>query len=181
MRDYDPSLPDLLLDRDQLTQAFLNLARNASQATDDSRHRDTCVPVCHQSCAERSRHYKLVALIDIRRRRPGCPGRDCRHDFLSAGHRDRKDGTGIGLPLAQDLVNRHGGLIEFDPSPARRCSRSACLCDAADYSDDACMNELAKDKASGSSTTTTPSAGCWKKPCSATGWTVRGSIAADRA
>ena len=31
----------------------------------------------------------------------------------------RTEGTGLGLPLAQDLVNRHGGLIEYDSFPGR--------------------------------------------------------------
>jgi nitrogen-specific signal transduction histidine kinase len=44
--------------------------------------------------------------------------RDSRHHFypLVSG---RADGTGLGLGIAQDLVSRHGGLIEFDSAPGR--------------------------------------------------------------
>ena len=117
MRDYDPSLPDLLLDRDQLTQAFLNLARNASQAPE---HTGTVILRTRVATNQflNGQFYRLVALIEVEDNGPGVPAEIADTVFypLVTG---RKDGTGIGLPLAQDLVNRHDGLIEFISQPGK--------------------------------------------------------------
>ena len=62
------------------------------------------------------RQYKLVACIEIQDDGPGVPEEieDTLFYPLVTG---RDSGTGLGLPLAQDLVNRHGGLIEYDSVP----------------------------------------------------------------
>ncbi|MBT8422862.1 MAG: PAS domain-containing sensor histidine kinase, partial [Gammaproteobacteria bacterium] len=117
LRDYDPSLPDLLLDRDQLTQAFLNLARNASQATADSGTLVLRTRIATNHVLN-ARRYRLVALIDVEDDGPGVIDEIADTIFypLVTG---RKDGSGIGLPLAQELVNRHDGLIEFTSQPGK--------------------------------------------------------------
>jgi two-component system nitrogen regulation sensor histidine kinase GlnL len=60
----------------------------------------------------------LVASIDIEDNGPGIPEEIADTIFypLVSG---RDDGTGLGLPLAQDLVSRHNGLIEFQSEPGR--------------------------------------------------------------
>jgi len=117
LRDYDPSLPPLLMDRDQVTQALLNLMRNASQATDGqgSVMLRTRVRANHVLNARR---FKLVVVIDIEDNGPGVPDEIAGTIFypLVSG---RKDGSGIGLPLAQELINRHNGLIEFVSQPGQ--------------------------------------------------------------
>jgi len=117
LRDYDPSLPDLLLDRDQLTQAILNLVRNAAQATDESGMLILRTRIATNYVLN-GRPHKLVALIEIEDDGLGVPEEIADTVFypLVTG---RKDGTGIGLPLAQELVNRHGGLIEFLSKPGK--------------------------------------------------------------
>jgi two-component system, NtrC family, nitrogen regulation sensor histidine kinase GlnL len=117
LRDYDPSLPTLRADPDQLLQAFLNLARNAVQAVDGDgyvlfRTRAlTNFPIG-------SRRHRLVASIEVEDDGPGVPPEIADSIFfpLVTG---RPDGTGLGLPLSQDLVARHGGLIEFQSRPGR--------------------------------------------------------------
>jgi two-component system nitrogen regulation sensor histidine kinase GlnL len=117
LRDYDPSLPPLYADPDQLIQALLNLARNALQSTAGAgyvlfRTRVlTNVPIG-------SRRHRLVACIEIEDDGPGVPPEIAGSIFypLVTG---RPDGTGLGLPLSQDLVSRHGGLIEFQSRPGR--------------------------------------------------------------
>ena len=110
-RDYDPSLPALLMDRDQITQAVLNLVRNASQATGGtgSLRLRTRIKSNHVLSA---RVHKLVAVIDIEDDGPGVPD-DIAGTIFYPLVTGRLEGTGIGLPLAQELVNRHEGLIEF--------------------------------------------------------------------
>lgn len=111
VRDYDPSLPDLLLDRDQMTQAFLNLARNAAQATDGVGRVVLRTRVGTNQVLS-NRIHRLVAVVEVEDDGPGVP-EDIAETIFYPLVTGRKDGTGIGLPLAQELVNRHHGLIEF--------------------------------------------------------------------
>lgn len=114
-RDYDPSLPLLLLDRDQITQALLNLVRNAAQATGGEGRIVLRTRVRSNQTLSRV-PARMVAVISIEDDGPGVPEELADTIFypLVTG---RKEGTGIGLPLAQDLVSRHQGLIEFSSEP----------------------------------------------------------------
>ncbi len=117
LRDYDPSLPPIAVDPDQLTQAMLNLLRNAAQATEGNGNLvlRTRVRTNHVLNAH---PYKLVAVIEVEDDGPGVP-EDISETIFYPLVTGRKDGTGIGLPLAQELVNRHDGLIEFASKPGR--------------------------------------------------------------
>jgi two-component system nitrogen regulation sensor histidine kinase GlnL len=65
----------------------------------------------------RNRH-RLVASIEVEDNGPGVPAELADSVFypLVSG---RDDGTGLGLALAQDLVNRNRGLVEFESEPGR--------------------------------------------------------------
>ena len=115
LRDYDPSLPDLLIDRDQMTQALMNLIRNAAQATENT-GRVVLRTRVRTNHVLNSRAHKLVVLIEIEDNGPGVP-EDMAETIFYPLVTGREDGTGIGLPLAQELVNRHQGLIEFASRP----------------------------------------------------------------
>ncbi len=117
VRDYDPSLPDLLLDRDQMTQAFLNLARNAAQANDGVGRVVLRTRVGTNQVLS-NRVHRLVVVVDVEDDGPGVP-EDIAETIFYPLVTGRKDGTGIGLPLAQELVNRHDGLIEFVSRPGK--------------------------------------------------------------
>lgn len=117
VRDYDPSLPPLLIDRDQMTQALLNLLRNAAQATDNTgtlilRSRARTNQVLSKQL------HRLVAIIEIEDDGPGVPA-DIADTIFYPLVSGKPQGSGIGLPLAQELVNRHQGLIEFTSEPGR--------------------------------------------------------------
>lgn len=116
-RDYDPSLPDLLADPDQLVQALLNLVRNAVQAVG----KDGVVTLRTRALtghAVGGRHHRLVASIEVEDNGVGVPAEIADSLFypLVSG---RDGGSGLGLPLAQDLVSRNGGLVEFESEPGR--------------------------------------------------------------
>lgn len=117
LRDYDPSLPPLYADPDQLIQALLNLARNALQSTAGAGYVLFRTRVL-TNFPIGSRRHRLVASIEIEDDGPGVPPEIAGSIFypLVTG---RPDGTGLGLPLSQDLVSRHGGLIEFQSRPGR--------------------------------------------------------------
>lgn len=109
-RDYDPSLPDLEMDEPRLQQVFLNLARNAQQA-------GAGVIVFRTRAASgvtlNARPCRLAVAVEIEDDGPGVPEAllDSLFFPLVTG---RPDGTGLGLSVAQDLVDRHGGEIDHE-------------------------------------------------------------------
>ncbi len=117
LRDYDPSLPMIKGDQDQLLQAVLNVARNAVQALQGTGQ----VIIRTRALAGfviGSERHRLVVTIDIEDNGPGIQPELADSIFypLVSG---RHGGTGLGLPLAQDLISRHRGLIEFESEPGR--------------------------------------------------------------
>ena len=116
-RDYDPGLPELDLDRDQMVQAFLNLVRNASTALDGQGTITLRTRAVSNFTIGDTRH-RVVASIEIEDDGPGIP-RDLQDSVFYPLVTSRPDGTGLGLPAAQELISRHDGLIEFDSRPGR--------------------------------------------------------------
>lgn len=116
-RDYDPSLPRLRLDRNQIIQALLNLGRNAIQAV-GGHGRIVLRTRALTNASIGSRRYRVVASIQVEDDGPGVPAeiRDTVFYPLITG---RPGGTGLGLAVAQDLIGRHDGLVEFDSRPGR--------------------------------------------------------------
>ena len=116
-RDYDAGLPDIELERDQMVQAFLNLVQNAAAALEG-----------HGNITLRSRaimnftigehRHPVVANIEVEDDGPGIPP-GLQDSVFYPLVTSRAEGTGLGLPTAQDLISRHGGLIEFESKPGR--------------------------------------------------------------
>ena len=118
-RDYDPSLPDLQADREQLIQAVLNIARNAAQA--GAKRVEFRTRAVRQPTILRQR-YRLALDLQVVDNGPGVPDeiRDRIFNPLVSG---RQGGTGLGLSLAQTFVQYHQGVIEFDSRPGRTLFR----------------------------------------------------------
>ncbi|TAK50635.1 MAG: PAS domain-containing protein [Betaproteobacteria bacterium] len=126
--NYDPSVPDLVGDREQLIQALLNVARNAAQAlapgAKPPSRRGTIIlrtRVARQITIARQRH-KLALELQVIDDGPGVPVeiRDRIFNPLVSG---REGGSGLGLSLAQTYVHYHGGVIECDSRPGRTVFR----------------------------------------------------------
>ena len=116
-RDYDPSLPDMVGDQDQLIQAFLNIVRNAIQSVGDQG------TITLRSRAERqfmigNQRHKLVVRVDVIDDGPGIP-EELRETIFYPMVTGRADGTGLGLSIAQTLIHRHNGFIDFESSPGQ--------------------------------------------------------------
>ena len=118
-RDYDPSLPDLVGDREQLIQAVLNIARNAAQVGSSSILFRT--RAIRQTTILRHRH-RLALELQVIDDGPGVPEeiQDRIFNPLVSG---REGGTGLGLSLAQTFVQYHQGVIEFESRPGRTIFR----------------------------------------------------------
>ncbi len=116
-RDYDPGLPLIDLDRDQMVQAFLNLVQNAAHALDGQGTITLRSRAVTNFTIGDVRH-RVIASIEIEDDGPGIPD-DLRDSVFYPLVTTNPEGTGLGLPAAQELISRHGGLIEFDSRPGR--------------------------------------------------------------
>lgn len=118
-RDYDISVPDIQGDQEQLIQAVLNIARNAAQAVDGEGRVKFATRISRQVTLAMKR-WKLAARIDIVDYGPGIPEEMQDKVFfpLVSG---RENGTGVGLTLAQSLVQRHEGTIHMVSEPGFTC------------------------------------------------------------
>jgi two-component system nitrogen regulation sensor histidine kinase GlnL len=112
-REFDPSIPELMADSELLVQAALNLVRNAAQA--GARTIVLRSRVQRQFTIGHAR-YKLAIRIDIIDDGPGIPA-DMQSKIFYPMVTGRADGTGLGLPIAQSLINQHSGIIEFTSQP----------------------------------------------------------------
>ncbi len=116
-RDYDPGLPLIDLDRDQMIQAFLNLLRNAAAALDGQGTVTLRSRAVTNFTIGDVRH-RVIASVEIEDDGPGIPP-ELQDTVFYPLVTSRPDGTGLGLPAAQELLSRHGGLIEFESRPGR--------------------------------------------------------------
>jgi two-component system nitrogen regulation sensor histidine kinase GlnL len=116
-RDYDPSIPEFGGDRDQLIQAVLNLVRNAVQAVGDRGEIHIVTRVLRKYTIGHQLH-RLVAHIAVIDDGPGIEDA-IRDSIFLPMVTSRAMGTGLGLPIAQSLINQHGGLIECQSRPGR--------------------------------------------------------------
>ncbi len=113
--DFDPSIPELLVDPDRLIQAILNIMRNAAQAMNSKGKIQLRTRIQRQMTLGNKRH-KLVVRIDIIDNGPGIP-EDMLQQIFFPLVTGRAEGSGLGLSIAQALVNQHRGLIECSSQP----------------------------------------------------------------
>mgnify|MGYP003666668284 FL=1 len=116
-RDYDPGLPDIDLDRDQIVQALLNLVRNAARALEGQGNITLRTRAATNFTIGNVRH-RVIASIEIEDDGPGI-AKEMQDSVFYPLVTSRSDGTGLGLPAAQELISRHGGMIEFESRPGR--------------------------------------------------------------
>jgi two-component system nitrogen regulation sensor histidine kinase GlnL len=119
VRDYDPSLPEIQGDREQLIQAVLNVARNAAQV--GSNRIVFRTRVLRQITILKQR-YRLALELQVIDDGPGVPEeiQDRIFNPLVSG---REGGTGLGLSLSQTFVHYHHGVIEFESQAGRTVFR----------------------------------------------------------
>ena len=112
-RDYDPSIPEFAGDADRLTQALLNLVRNAIQAGATRIVLRTRV----EHGVRTSEHASPLALrLEVADDGRGVPEDLAEHLFLPLVS-GRAEGTGLGLALAQQVAREHRGTLSFRSRP----------------------------------------------------------------
>lgn len=114
---YDPSLPEVDGDRDQLVQVFLNLIKNAAEAVPSGDGEITLTTQYHHGLSIRvpnsSERVDLPITVRIQDNGPGVSADVAGHifePFISTKHA----GSGLGLPLVAKIVGDHGGILEFE-------------------------------------------------------------------
>ncbi len=119
---YDPSLPPVFGNRDQLVQVFLNLVKNAAEAvpanggeivisTGYQRGVSIAVPGTNQ-------RTNLPLAITIRDNGPGIP-EDIQAHLFDPFVTTKQNGSGLGLALVAKVIGDHGGVIECRSRPRR--------------------------------------------------------------
>ncbi len=120
-RDYDPSLPDMLFDREQMIQALLNLLRNALQAIQEEGKIVIRTRVLRKITIQHKIH-KIVLNLEVIDDGPGIPP-EIENGAFYPMITGRAEGTGLGLPIAQQLIQQHGGIIEYERKNDKTCFR----------------------------------------------------------
>ncbi|KXJ49922.1 MAG: PAS domain-containing sensor histidine kinase [Cycloclasticus sp.] len=115
--DYDPSIPDIKADKDQLIQALLNVVRNATQAVDNGGNIILRTRI-HRNFTIGEEMRKLAVKIDIIDDGPGIE-KEMQTKIFYPMVTGRTEGTGLGLSIAQTNVQRHNGIIEVTSEPGK--------------------------------------------------------------
>jgi two-component system nitrogen regulation sensor histidine kinase GlnL len=126
VQDYDPSLPPVWGNRDQLVQILLNLVKNAAEAVDPREGEIHLITAYHHGVriavpgsAER---VHLPLSVVVRDNGPGIP-EEVRATLFEPFVTTKRGGQGLGLALVAKLVTDQGGLIECDSRPGRTSFR----------------------------------------------------------
>ncbi len=123
VRDYDASVPEIEGDQPRLVQALLNVVRNAAQALTEQRNPDPEAPPCLTLRTRIGRQLTLArqtvrlgVIVSVVDNGPGI-ATELREKIFHPLVTGRASGSGLGLSLAQEFVQQHGGVIEFDSRP----------------------------------------------------------------
>ncbi|SER31735.1 PAS/PAC sensor signal transduction histidine kinase [Faunimonas pinastri] len=127
VEDYDPSLPPAFANRDQLVQVFLNLVKNAAEAT--SNHEDPEIifrtafrPGIRLAMAGTRRKVSLPLEFSIIDNGPGV-SEEMMPYLFDPFVTSKTNGSGLGLALVAKIIGDHGGVIECESQPGRTIFR----------------------------------------------------------
>jgi len=125
VESYDPSLPHVHGNRDQLIQVLLNLVKNAAEAIAGMERPDGEIHLAtgfqhgvRLTAASGRGRANLPLFVSVRDNGPGIP-EDIRRHLFEPFISTKATGSGLGLALVAKIVADHGGLIDVDSRPGR--------------------------------------------------------------
>ena len=111
---WEPDLPVIQIDPEKLAQVLLNLVKNATEAMGEA----------GGVIALRARDDGVHVVIEVSDSGPGVPqGLDVFEPFLTT----KREGTGLGLAVARQIVAGHGGDLTYQSTPGRGTTFSVRL------------------------------------------------------
>jgi two-component system nitrogen regulation sensor histidine kinase GlnL len=125
IESYDPSLPHVHGNRDQLIQVLLNLVKNAAEAIAGMERPDGEIHLAtgfqhgvRLTAVSGRAKANLPLFVSVRDNGPGIP-EDIRRHLFEPFISTKATGSGLGLALVAKIVADHGGLIDVDSRPGR--------------------------------------------------------------
>ncbi len=127
VEEYDPSLPPVLANRDQLIQVFLNLVKNASEALGGQADAEIQLttafrPGVRLSLPGSKTRVSLPLEFCVKDNGPGVP-EDLMPHLFDPFVTTKPTGSGLGLALAAKIIGDHGGIVECESQPRRTVFR----------------------------------------------------------
>jgi two-component system, NtrC family, nitrogen regulation sensor histidine kinase GlnL len=128
VENYDPSLPPVLGNRDQLVQTFLNLVKNAAEAIGEDRDDGEIElstayrPGVRLKLSHSDTPVSLPLEFCVRDNGPGVSAEIQPHLF-DPFVTTKASGSGLGLALVAKIIGDHGGIIECESHPRRTTFR----------------------------------------------------------
>jgi Amt family ammonium transporter len=109
-KNYSPDLPPIPVDREQMKQVFLNLMLNALQAMEKG---GTLRLVTRRASVFHGKRDQSAAEVSVEDTGPGIP-EDLQSKIFEPFFSTKEEGIGLGLPIAQRIVEEHGGEVRVE-------------------------------------------------------------------